>query len=241
MRLHIFQHEASCGPATLLEWTASRGIELNWVRFDEGATVPPLAEVEALVILGGSMNAYQDEQFPHLASVRAFTREALLAGKKVFGICLGAQIMADALGSRVVRAPIPEKGWVEISRHSEASQSPLFDWLPENYRFISWHGDTFAMPASAIHGATSANCSAQAFVWGQNALAVQFHPEADVPTIEGWINDEPEENQVFLRVQFLSDEALFESQKRLFFQALDAWWFHNQVPRTSISSSNSNT
>ncbi len=224
MRLHIFQHEASCGPANLLEWTLARGIETDWRRFHEGATIPDIAEVEAVVILGGSMNAYQDEQFPHLKSVRAFTREALLEGKKVFGICLGAQIMADALGSRVVRAPIPEKGWIEIRRFPEAAHSPLLDWLPVSHRFFSWHGDTFAIPDGAIHGAFSADCPAQAFVWEQNAIATQFHPEADAPTIEGWINDEPEAERADLRAQFLSDEARFEAQKRLFFQALDLWW-----------------
>ncbi|RYG53740.1 type 1 glutamine amidotransferase, partial [bacterium] len=146
MRLHIFQHESSCGPANLLEWADSRDIELHLLRFHEGASIPALDEVEAVIILGGTMNAYQDDQFPHLKAVRAFTRQALLADKKVFGICLGAQIMADALGSSVVRAPITEKGWLEITRLPEAMQSPLLDWLPENHPFVSWHGDTFDIP-----------------------------------------------------------------------------------------------
>ncbi|RYX85080.1 type 1 glutamine amidotransferase [bacterium] len=223
MRLHIFQHEVSCGPANLLEWTKSRAIEINWLQFHKGATVPSLDEVEAVVILGGPMNAYMDEQFPHLKAVRAFTREALLAEKKVFGICLGAQIMADSLGSRVVRAPIPEKGWLEVTRRPEAAQSPLLDWLPEQHRFVSWHGDTFAVPEGAIHGASSADCPAQAFAWGKHALATQFHPEADVPTLEGWINDDPEEARPALRTLFFPHEDRFEAQKHLFFMALDGW------------------
>ena len=223
MRLHIFQHEAGCGPGHLLDWATARGVELCWLRFHEGATVPALDEVEAAVILGGSMNTYQDGDYSHLRSVREWTRAALLAGKKVFGICLGAQIMADALGSQVVRATKLERGWIEVSRLPQATKSPLLNWLPEQQFFFSWHGDTFVVPEGALHGASSADCLAQAFAWGKHALAVQFHPEADASIVEGWIADEPASEQAALRTQLLPAEERFESQKRLCFAALDVW------------------
>lgn len=222
MRLHIFQHEASCGPGHILEWSESRGVELCWSRFYLDDPVPPLDEVEALLILGGSMNVYQDEQYPHLKAVREFTREALLADKRVFGICLGAQIMADALGERVIQAPHKERGWIDILRRDEANSSPLLKWLPAQHRFFSWHGDTFAIPKGAVHGAASEQCSSQAFAWGNNALAVQFHPESDAAIVSGWIEDEPIETRESLRAQFLLSER-FDSQKQLLFAAFDTW------------------
>ena len=222
MNLHIFQHESSCGPGALRDWMAARQIEAHWTRFHLGDALPALSEVKALIILGGTMNAYQDAQFPHLKPLREFTREALHARKKVLGLCLGAQIMADALGSRVTRAVREEKGWLEIVRREDAAQSPLLDWLPARHSFVSWHGDTFAVPAGAVHGASSDAC-VQAFSWGEHALALQFHPEADAEIVQGWLESEPTTQHQELRSLFLSNESLFRTQKELLFVALDAW------------------
>lgn len=223
MRLHVFQHEATCGPGALREWLAQRGIEARFTRFHLGEELPLLDDVDALIILGGAMNVYQDVEFPYLKPLRAFTREALHANKRVFGICLGAQMVADALGSRVRRAEEQERGWIEIVRAENAATSPLLRWLPPRHRFISWHGDTFDVPQGAVHGAKSAACPAQAFAWGEHALALQFHPEAGADIVSGWIETEPQEQQQVLRSLFLPHESRFEEQKRLLFAALDAW------------------
>lgn len=223
MRLHIFQHEASCAPGTIGDWCAAREVVPLLTRFHLGETLPALNEVDALLILGGAMNAYQDADFPHLQTVRDFTRVALNSNKKVCGICLGAQIMADALGSRVVRAPEQERGWIEIVRREEAASSPLLRWLPQRARFISWHDDTFAVPDGAVHGAQSQQCAAQAFAFGDHALALQFHPEAGASIVAGWIEDEPEAERSGLRAEFFPFEARFERQRELLFAALDAW------------------
>ncbi len=223
MRLHIFQHEVTCGPGALQEWLVERGIEAGFTRFYLDKELPPLDDVDALLILGGAMNVYQDAEFSYLKPLRTFTREALHADKRVFGICLGAQIMADALGSRVRRAEEEEKGWIEIVRCEDAATSPLLGWLPTRHKFISWHGDTFDVPAGAVHGAKSATCPAQAFAWGERALALQFHPEADAAIVSGWIETESAAERDHLTSLFLPYETRYEEQKRLFFAALDAW------------------
>ena len=223
MQLHIFQHEATCGSGSIENWCAARAIEPIVTRFHLDEPLPPFDEVDALIILGGSMNLDQDEQYPHLKPVRNFAREAIHAGKKVFGICLGAQIIADALGSRVVRAPRIERGWIEIARRQEADSSRLLFWLPPRERFVSWHGDTFAVPDGAVHGAQSVTCFSQAFAWRATVLALQFHPEADTAIVESWIEDEPESERAMLRAEFLGSESRFERQRELLFAALDCW------------------
>ena len=223
MRLHIFQHEATCGIGSIGDWCASREVEPVIAHFYRGEALPSFGEVDALLVLGGSMNAYQDADFPHLKPVRAFVRDAIGAHKKVLGLCLGAQMVADALGSRVVRAAQIERGWIEIERRQEADSSRLFSWLPKREQFISWHGDTFAVPDGAVHGAQSEACFAQAFALGDHVLALQFHPEADASIVEGWIEDEPEAERAALREEFLSFNSRFERQRELLFAALDCW------------------
>lgn len=225
MQIHIFEHEATCGAAALLEWTQARSVEPVWTRFHAGDDLPALEDIDAFVVLGGTMNAYQDEDYPYLKPLRSFMRAALAANKSILGLCLGAQLIADALGSPVYRAPRGEKGWTEVLRCEDAARSPLLDWLPERGRFVSWHGDTFDVPAGAVHGARSAVCAGQAFVWGQKVLALQFHLETNAAEIARWIESEPESERAALRPRFLPFEAEYRIQKQQLFQALDAWSF----------------
>lgn len=224
MRLHILEHEANCGLGNIGEWLKKRGVEYHVTRFHLGEDAPELGADDALLVLGGSMNAYQDGDYPHLRDVRALTRAALLGEKRVLGICLGAQIMADALGGSVVRASRREIGWAGISRVANARPSPLLDWLPEEQPFVSWHGDTFALPQDAVLGAVSTWGLIQAFSWGQRALGVQFHPEANVDIVVGWILDEPEDVRGVLRNRFLPKTKLWREQKKSLGAMLDVWF-----------------
>jgi len=224
MRLHILEHEANCGLGNIGEWLRKRGVQYHVTRFYLGEAAPELGADDALLVLGGSMNAYQDGDYPHLRDVRALTRAALGSEKRVLGICLGAQIMADALGGEVVRAPRKEIGWLEIQRLPDAAPSPLLDWIPPQQPFVSWHGDTFALPHDAVLGATSVLGLVQAFSWGQRALGVQFHPEASADVVNGWINDEPEEVRQALRNRFFTKTKWFKEQKRALYAMLDGWF-----------------
>jgi len=224
MRLHILEHEASCGLGNIEEWLLKRGVQHHTTRFHLGEAAPELGADDALLVLGGSMNAYQDGDYPHLRDVRALTRAALGSEKRVLGICLGAQIMADALGGEVVRASEKECGWLEVQRLPDAALSPLLDWLPPQQSFVSWHGDTFALPQDAVFGATSAAELVQAFSWGQRALGVQFHPEATADIVNGWINDEPEDVRGALRNRFLPKTKWFRQQKKALHAMLDCWF-----------------
>lgn len=154
------------------------------VGLDELRTLDPI-ESELAVVLGGPIGAYEDERYPFLRDEIAFLETRLAAGRPTLGICLGAQLMARALGARVYPGPKKEIGFAPLSLTDQGRESPLsaFDSEP----VLHWHGDTFDLPSDAVRLAFTEACENQAFAVDRNVLAVQFHPEAGAPGFERWL------------------------------------------------------
>lgn len=149
--------------------------------FDHGA-------IGGLVVLGGAMNVDDADKHPFLESEIDWLRRALVDDVPVLGICLGAQLVAAALGARVWHLPDKEIGWREVTLEPAAGD----DRLLRHYReptptVFQWHGDTFDLPAGAVRLATSDECANQAFRYGDRAWALQFHPEVNPGIIECWL------------------------------------------------------
>ncbi len=144
---------------------------------------PKLSDV--VVFLGGPIGAYQEDAYPFLAQERALAERCLERDQAVVGICLGAQIMARALGAKVYPGERPEIGWAPITLSEEGRHSWLAP-LEETEAVFHWHGDTFDLPAGARHLASTEICRNQAFSWGSHALALQFHPEVISRDLERW-------------------------------------------------------
>lgn len=149
------------------------------------AKIDPLAP-DLLVILGGPIGAYEDAAYPFLAGELRLIKARLAAKKPVLGICLGAQILARALGARVYPGPAKEIGWAAIELTDAGARSPLKHLAAEKTQVLHWHGDTFDLPPGATHLAASAVCRNQAFALGNYALGLQFHAEAP-DDIEPWL------------------------------------------------------
>lgn len=176
MRLHYFQHVPFEGLARIADWAAERGASLSCTPFHAGESPPPPSEYDMLAVMGGPMNIYEEARYPWLATEKLAIRAAIDAGRKVLGVCLGAQLLADALGGHVSRNPEPEIGWFPVSRTSTAG-GPLRN-LPHTFMAFHWHGDTFSIPRGAMPLAFSDACPNQAFSVGGNVLALQFHLES---------------------------------------------------------------
>ncbi|WP_085315290.1 glutamine amidotransferase [Derxia lacustris] len=141
---------------------------------------------DLLVVLGGPIGVYQQDDFPFLAEEIAVVRERLLAGRPVIGICLGSQIMAAALGARVYPgANGVELGWKPVTLTAAGADSPLRA-LPADAPVLHWHGDTFDLPKGATLLAGSAQYAHQAFAFGRHGLALQFHIEGSPAGLERW-------------------------------------------------------
>jgi len=181
MKLHVFQHEPCEQPAHLAEWARLRGFEISTTHWYLGETPPDMRDIDWLAVLGGPMNIYQHRDHPWLVGEKQKIREAVDLGKKIVGICLGAQLLADLLGGKVYQNPHREIGWFPV-RWLEPARL-LLPGLPTQTTVLHWHGDTFDLPPGAVHLAESEACPNQAFVIGKQILAFQFHIEVTPDSI----------------------------------------------------------
>ena len=149
-----------------------------------GQALPPHEEVAGAVVMGGPMNVDETERFPGLATEREWLAEAARREMPVLGICLGAQLLARALGAEVRPGPKPELGFAEVRVHD--TDDPLLGALAPGAEVLHWHGDVFELPAGATPLASSALTEHQAFRHG-NAWGVLFHPEVDFALVEAWL------------------------------------------------------
>jgi len=142
---------------------------------------------DLLVVLGGPIGAYEENIYPFLRDELRLIERRLAAKRPVLGICLGAQLMARALGARVYPGPRKEIGWAPLCLTAEGARGPLKHLAPDKTRVLHWHGDTFDLPQGAVPLASTEICANQAFGLGKHALALQFHAEAVGKNIERWL------------------------------------------------------
>ena len=175
MRMAVLQHVKFEGPAAIADWASGRGFALRIFPLYRDATLPSLSDFDMLTVLGGPMSANDDARHGWLGPEIALVRDAMAADKVVLGICLGAQIIAKALGARVYPGSAKEIGWFSVQR---VGSHPFFDGLPDSFTAFHWHGETFDLPRGAAPLAKSKVTKAQAFAVGQRVLGLQFHMEA---------------------------------------------------------------
>jgi GMP synthase (glutamine-hydrolysing) len=186
-RVYVFQHVACEDLGTFAEVLASRGFHIAYVRLFAGDTIPDdWSEARALVFLGGPMSVNDESTHAYLAPEKIFIRDALARQMPVLGVCLGAQLLAVAAGSRVYPGARPEIGWEPVSLTMEGRQDPVLSPLAQLAAAFHWHGETFDLPRGATRLAFSALTMNQAFRVGRSAYGLQFHLEVDTAMIESW-------------------------------------------------------
>jgi GMP synthase (glutamine-hydrolysing) len=147
---------------------------------------PAIERADLLIVLGGPFGAYETDAYPFLAREIGILERRLGQGRPTLGICLGAQLMAKALGARVFPGPVKEVGWGGIDLTAEGRASALAPLGEDGAMVLHWHGDTFDLPEGATRLAGNENYQNQAFACGDGALALQFHLEADAAVLENW-------------------------------------------------------
>lgn len=178
MNIHYLQHVPFENPGIILNWAFERGYQVTCTKLYENQNFPDLDEFDWLIIMGGPMNIYEEEDFSWLKEEKEFIREAIAANKLLIGLCLGAQLIADVIGGHVIKNPFKEIGWFPITLTKEAQSLPMFSFLPKEPTVFEWHGDTFVdLPKEAIHLAYNEACQNQAFVYEKRVFGFQFHLE----------------------------------------------------------------
>lgn len=187
-KLLVFQHVAHEILGTLNPLLKRAGFRIRYVNFGRHPDAAPSLEgYHGLVVLGGPMSVYQDRQFPHLGVEMRLIEDALKRNLPVLGICLGAQLIAKTLGADVYPNAQKEIGWYDLQPTHAAPNDALLGGLGEKEKVFQWHGDTFDIPATAVHLAESALCAHQAFRYGADVYALQFHLEVDESMIVRWL------------------------------------------------------
>jgi GMP synthase-like glutamine amidotransferase len=181
----VLQHIACEPPGAFEDELLEAGGTVHRVEVDEGEPLPDWRRFDGIIAMGGPMGAYEDERLPWLTPEKRLIAEAVNAGVPFWGVCLGAQLLAASLGAEVAPGPEPEVGLLEVELTDEAADDPVFAQAPSRFRTLQWHGDTFALPAGAVHLARSAAYEHQAFRF-QRAYALQFHIEIGTELATEW-------------------------------------------------------
>ena len=180
MRVLIFQHSTDEAPGTVSDWLQVRNYPFHVYHLYLNQTPPKLEDFDFLIVLGGAMNVDQTEKYPWLKEEKKLIQTWLSTNKPYLGICLGGQLLAQALGARVFKHTTREIGFHEVKR-TELSHKALRDW-PKELPVFQWHEDHFTLPEGADLLLSSEVAPNQAFAKG-NILGLQFHPEST----EAWI------------------------------------------------------
>jgi len=180
MRIHWFQHLPFEGLGSMGAYFHNAGCKSTSTHFYLNQPLPDINSFDWLIIMGGAMSANDDAKYPWLTAEKQFIKKAIDSDKIVIGVCLGAQLIAAALGAKVYRNKYKEIGWFDITPAKDAKKTILADCFAATQTAFHWHGDTFDLPNRAIHLASSDACKNQGYIIDGCVIGFQFHLETTV-------------------------------------------------------------
>ena len=181
LRAHYLQHVPFEGLGSIETWLSASRAEVTVTKFFEDPALPEVDDLDLLVVMGGPMSVNDEADFPWLKAEKEFIRRAIGKDKAVIGICLGAQLIANAMGAAVRPNGTKEIGWFPIAGMRSDNRRELFSF-PQELLVFHWHGETFDLPADALRLAGNAACENQAFQIGRRVIGLQFHLETTPTT-----------------------------------------------------------
>jgi GMP synthase-like glutamine amidotransferase len=184
MRVLAFRHVPFEHLGRIAHSLAERKIEIEYVDLYESPAAPDLERAAGLIFMGGPMSVNDD--LPYIRQELLLIEQAAARRKPVLGVCLGAQLIARALGGRVYKNPVKEIGWFPVRFSRSARRDRLFAGLESPEPVFHWHGETFDLPPGADLQASSDACRHQAFRCGDNVYGLQFHLEVTPEMIADW-------------------------------------------------------
>ena len=224
LRIHYFQHVSFEGLGSIEEWAGVSGHSVTATRFFKSAILPDISGIDWLIVMGGPMSVNDEEHFPWLTDEKKFILKAIDEGKTVLGICLGSQLVSAALGAKVYKNTEKEIGWFDIEFTPFAQSAKLFSDSGSRMKVFHWHGDTFDLPENAVRLAFSEGCKNQAYLYKDKVLALQFHLEPTLNSMQQMIDYGKKELKSARYVQteqeLLKEIHLIESNRKVLFALL---------------------
>ncbi len=184
--LTLIQNDPEVPSGSFLDVLQENHVPHRVVSLFNGQTLPSLDGTLAVIVLGGAMGVHETDQYPFLASVRVYIKEAVDREIPLLGICLGGQLLAETLGATVHSRKNGEMGVCSVEILKSASTDPLFLGIPEAFTTFQWHNDSFEIPDGAACLASSRDCANQAFRYGVSHYGLQFHPEVTRNIVASW-------------------------------------------------------
>jgi len=181
MNIHYLQHVPHEGPGFIEEWAKQKNHNLTVTKLYEDQLFPEMTDFDLLIVMGGPMSVYDDDKIPWLAEEKSFVVHAIADGKKMLGICLGAQLIAHLLGAKIVKSPHTEIGWYPVKK---TTQHSMFKDLPDEFTAFHWHGEMFDIPAGAERIFSSEGCENQGFIYYDTVVGFQFHFETTPESVD---------------------------------------------------------
>ncbi len=233
MKAHVFQHAPFEGLGSIQPWLERHAATIHYTRFFAGDTIPNLRDIDLLIAMGGPMSVNDEAELPWLKPEKQAVRDAVGRGTPVLGVCLGAQLVASALGARVYKNRLKEIGWFPIEavpaalvRRSPGGGGASAFQFPKTCDVMHWHGETFDLPPGAVHLARSVACEHQAFQVGLRVIGLQFHLEMTPDALRGMVDNCRDELVAAPYVQteqhLLADaKALYAESNRLMEKVLE--------------------
>ena len=188
MKRLVLQHADAEHPGIFRSFLKEDGHSYDAVELDAGEALPSLDGYDALWVMGGPMDVWQEEAHPWLKDEKAYIKEAVEGrGLPFLGLCLGHQLLAEALGGEVGASGTPEIGVLDVQLTEEGASGVFMDGLPEVFPCLQWHSaEVTKLPPGAQVLATSPACAVQAMKWGPRAYSTQFHVEVESDTVANW-------------------------------------------------------
>ncbi len=225
MRLHLFEHDPTGYSNTNITiWAERKGHQITQTYVCNNETMPSADDFDWLMVMGGSPSIWEEKLNPWLSQEKDFIAETLDNRKVIFGVCFGAQLLAEALGGKGFPNDQKEIGWYEVTLTPEGQNSFLIKNIPKRFMTFHWHSDHFSLPPGCTRLACNSPTANQAFISEKYPIAgVQFHPEYTREMVRYFAH---EEGDKWKKDHFVAGKEAVLAQTE---QIPDTYWLMNAL------------